>query len=180
MVVNCEVIWREISNYLDGDVEPSLRAAMEEHVHGCQGCSAVLNGTRNVIQLYGDERMLEVPLGFGRRLERRLEQSQRQSSRRTFLGWVAAAAAAVIVVGAIEVGRSSLSGRSSLRNELAQQAVGIPPDMMVIVAPKGKNFHVAGCIFIHDKTNLRTIAAREAMREGYTPCVRCMKKYIKT
>ena len=27
MVVNCEEVWREISNYLEDDVEPSLRAA---------------------------------------------------------------------------------------------------------------------------------------------------------
>jgi len=25
---------------------------------------------------------------------------------------------------------------------------------------------------------LRTIPASEAQREGYTPCVRCMKKYL--
>src|SRR5208337_2457719 len=62
MVVNCEEVWREVSNYLDGEVEPGLRAAMEEHVRGCKRCTAVLDGTRNVIQLYGDERMLEVPL----------------------------------------------------------------------------------------------------------------------
>ncbi len=179
MVVTCKDVWREISNYIDDDIEPGLRAAMEEHFRGCQRCSAVLNGTRNVIRLYSDERMLEVPLGFSRRLERRLEQS-RQQSRRSFLGWMAAAAAAALVFGAIEVSRSSLSNRSSLRSQLAQQAVGIPPEMMVIVATDGKNFHVTGCPFIHDKTNLRTISAREAMKEVYTPCVRCMKKYIKT
>ena len=31
MVVSCEQVWQEISNYLDGDVSPELRAAMEEH-----------------------------------------------------------------------------------------------------------------------------------------------------
>ena len=76
MVVNCEQVWREISNYLEGDIEPGLRAAMEEHVRGCEHCTAVLDGTRNVVQLYGDERMIEVPLGFGQRLQRRLEENQ--------------------------------------------------------------------------------------------------------
>ncbi len=68
MVVTCEEVWREISNYLEGDVEPSLRLALEEHVRGCKRCAAVLEGTRNVVQLYGDERMFEVPLGFSHRL----------------------------------------------------------------------------------------------------------------
>jgi hypothetical protein len=62
MVVKCEEVWREVSNYLEGDVSPDLRAAIDEHVRGCKGFTAVLDGTRNVVQLYGDERMLEVPL----------------------------------------------------------------------------------------------------------------------
>jgi hypothetical protein len=49
---------------------------------------------------------------------------------------------------------------------------------MVVVAEDGKTFHAAGCEFIHDKARLRTITASEALREGYAPCVRCMKKYL--
>jgi len=65
-----------------------VRVAIEEHVRGCQRCAAVVNGMRNVIQIYGDERMLEVPFGFSQRLHRRLDASMglRESSRRSFLG----------------------------------------------------------------------------------------------
>ena len=72
MVVNCEDVWREISNYLDGDVEPSLKAAMQEHFAGCKHCTAVLDGTRNVIHLYADEQVFTVPAGFHQRLRRKL------------------------------------------------------------------------------------------------------------
>jgi len=177
MVVSCEEVWREVSNYFDGEVKPGLRAAMEEHLRGCKHCTAVVDGTRNVIQLYGDERMLEVPLGFSRRLERRLEENM-SGSRRSFFGWLVAAAAAILVVGGFEVALSLGSNQPSLRSEHAQPAIGIPADMMVVVAEDGKTFHVAGCTFIHDKARVRTIAAGEAMREGYAPCVRCMKKYL--
>ena len=177
MVVNCEQVWNEISNYLDGEVDSELRAAIEEHVRGCQHCTAVLEGTRNVIQLYGDERMMEVPLGFSRRLHQRLE-SDLTPSRRSFLGWAVAAAASLLVAGGIEVARSSVFSRPSLRSEHARPSNRVLPDMMVIVADDGKTFHVAGCPFIHDKTRLRTIRAQEAEKEGYAPCVRCMKKYI--
>ena len=179
MVVNCEEVWREVSNYLDGEVEPGLRTAIEEHVRGCKRCAAVLEGTRNVIQLYRDERMLEAPLGFGRRLERRLSEESMPRTRRSFLGWLVAAATTLLVAGAIELTRSQ-SGQPALRSEHAQAAVGIPPGLMVVVEEDGKLFHVAGCEFIHDKTRLRTIAAREAIREGYAPCIRCMKKYLTT
>ncbi|HJW99165.1 MAG TPA: hypothetical protein VJ453_03350, partial [Terriglobales bacterium] len=60
----------------------------------------------------------------------------------------------------------------------AQPGKGVPPDMMVLVYPDGKTFHVAGCTYILDKTHLRSVAAHEALREGYVPCTRCMKKYL--
>lgn len=180
MVVDCEHVWREVSNYLDGDVDPGLRAAMDEHFRGCQRCASVLEGTRNVVRLYSDERMLEVPLGFGPRLERRLVEESMPSSRRTFLGWLVAAATALLVAGGIELSRNAQSNQPALRSQLAQPAVRIPPGLMVVVAEEGKMFHLAGCDFIHDKSNLRTMPAQEAMREGYAPCIRCLKKYLES
>jgi len=177
MVMTCEGVWREISNYLDGEVTPDLRAAMEEHFRGCQKCSSVLEGTRNVIGLYGEDRMFEPPQGYSQRLHQRLEQNMPRS-RRNFLGWMVAAAAAVLVAGGFELGRSAVSGQPELRSEHAQPGTGVPADMMVIVAEDGKTFHAAGCQFIHDQARLRTIPASEAQREGYSPCIRCMKKYL--
>jgi len=177
MVANCEQVWREISNYFEDNLDPSLRAAMEEHIRGCKRCAAVLDGTRNIVQLYGDERMVEVPLGFSHRLHQRLQENM-PGNRRGFLGWMVAAAAAVLVAGSFELARSSVFSHPELRSEHARPGNGAPPDMMVVVSTDGKTFHVAGCPFIHDKARVQTIAAREALREGYAPCVRCMKKYL--
>ena len=179
MVVDCEHVWREASNYLDGEAEAELRAAIDEHLRGCKCCTAVVDGMRNVVQLYGDERMMEVPLGFSRRLHQRLENNMGRT-RRGFLGWVVAAAASMLVAGGIEVARSSVFRHPDLRSEHARTSSRVPPDMMVIVADDGKTFHVAGCPFIHDKSKLRTIRALEAEQQGYAPCVRCMKKYLDT
>jgi len=177
MVVNCERIWQEISNYLEGDVDENLRTAMDAHFAECNQCKSVLEGSRNVVQLYGDERMIDVPLGFSYRLQRRLEESA-QPSRRGFLGWMVAATAAAMVVGGFEIARSSVFRSPALRSEHSHPARGVPPDMMVVVSTDGKLFHASGCPFIHDKAHVRTIAAREALKEGYAPCVRCMKKYL--
>jgi hypothetical protein len=177
MVVTCEEVWREISNYLDGEVDPGMGAVMEEHIRGCQRCTAVLEGTRNVVQLYSDERMIEVPLGFSHRLRRRLEEENTPNSRRSFLGWMVAAAATIIVAGSFEVARSAGSARPDLRSEHEQPGHGVPPDMLVVVSTSGKTFHVPGCTFIHD-AHLRTVTAKEAVREGYAPCVRCLRKYL--
>lgn len=179
MVMKCEEVWVEVSNYLDGQVELGLRSDIEQHVRGCKRCAAVLDGMRNVVELYGDERMLEVPVGFSRRLHRRLE-SDISPSRRRFLGWMVAAGASALVIGGFELANSCALSRPALRSEHAQASSRVPPDMQVIVAEDGKTFHVAGCPFIHDKARLRTMPAREAERDGYTPCVRCMKTYLET
>ena len=120
--------------------------------------------------------MIEMPLGFSHRLQRRLDENA-HPNRRTFFGWMVAAAAAVLVAGSFEVARSS-GTRRTLRSEHAQPGNSVPPDMMVLIYPDGKTFHVAGCTSILDKEHLRSVAAREAMREGYVPCIRCMKKYL--
>lgn len=180
MVMDCQDIWREISNYLEGDVDPTLRAAMEEHFRGCKHCTAVLDGTRNIVELYGDERMAELPLGFSYRLHRRLEENL-NAGRRRFLGWALAAAAAVLVAGGLELGRSPRFASPHLRSEHARPGGDVPPEIMVVVSGDGKMFHAsAGCPLLHHRTNLRTLAAREAIRDGYTPCTRCMKEYLKT
>ena len=70
--ISCEEVWREISNYLEDEISAEMRARMEEHFKGCKHCTAVLDGTRNVVQLVGDARAFEVPAGFSNRLYRKL------------------------------------------------------------------------------------------------------------
>ena len=72
--ISCYHVWREISNYIDGEIDPELRRRMEEHFKGCEHCSAVLDGTRNVRRLVGDGRTFELPAGFSERLKKKLEK----------------------------------------------------------------------------------------------------------
>ena len=73
--ISCSEVWREISNYVDQVVDPELRARMEAHFKVCKHCTAVLDGTRNVIKLVADEAEFEVPTGFGSRLYSKLNAS---------------------------------------------------------------------------------------------------------
>ena len=179
--VNCERVWREISNYLEGDVDQALRTAMDEHFRACPRCSSVLEGTRNVIRLYGDERMIEVPSGFGRRLERRLAHQVHPPGGRwsVWSTWLIPVAAVALIAGGLRVA-NSLTPAPALKSEHAQPAHDIPPEMQVVVTDDAKLFHVAGCDFIHNKDKERTLTAREAVREGYIPCPWCMRKYMQT
>ena len=71
--ISCLEIWKEISNYIDNDVEPELRARMEAHFKACAHCTAILDGTRNVVKLVGDGMVYKVPEGFSRRLYDRIQ-----------------------------------------------------------------------------------------------------------
>jgi hypothetical protein len=184
--VNCEVVRREISNYIEGDVDAGLRVAMDAHFLACEHCRSVLEGTRNVIALYSDERMIDelaiaVPAGYGRRLEKRLAQTARASggSRWSSLSaWLVPVAALLLFAGGLRVA-NSLTG-PELKSEHAQPGKGIPPDMLVVVTADAKVFHVAGCGVIHNKETERTLTAKEAMQQGYVPCLRCLRQYLET
>jgi hypothetical protein len=179
--VNCEKVWHEISNYLEGEVDSTLRAAMDEHLGTCKRCSSVLEGMRNVIQLYGDERMVEVPAGYGRRLEKRLAQSARAGGTRwsTWSAWLVPVAALALFAGGLHVA-NSLTVTPELKSEHAQTGKDIPPDMQVVVTAGARLFHAPGCGVIHNKETERTLTAKEAMRQGYVPCLRCLREYLHT
>ena len=177
MVVNCEQVWPEVSNYVEGDIDSTLKTAIDEHMRGCKRCTSVIEGIRNVVQLYGDDRMLEVPLGFGYRMRRRLDENM-HSRRRSFLGWMVASAAAILIAGSFEAARSSVFGEPALRSQHSQPGSGVPPNLKVVLTASSRMFHLAGCSFIHDKRHLQTMIAKDAMRRGYVPCVRCLGQYL--
>ena len=81
--MECAEVWRRISSYLDDEVDPVLRATMAAHFKDCAHCSAVLDGTRNVVELVGDERAFEISSGVSERFYQKLKDhlSARQRAR---------------------------------------------------------------------------------------------------
>jgi Putative zinc-finger len=181
MVVNCEQMRREISNYVDGDVSADMRSAMEDHFQSCRSCAGLLAGVRDVVRLYGDERMLEVPAGFGARLEARLSRRRdaKQAKWSSWSAWLIPAAAMLLIAGGVKLGSTFLF-HPPAKSILAEPPKDIPPEMQVVVSNGSKLFHRPGCDFIHDKNSERTMTAKEAMQQGYAPCSRCLREYLKT
>ena len=71
---SCLEVIRELSNYVDKDVRPELRAQIAAHLRNCIHCTAVHDGLRNTITLVGDDRSFELPAGFSQRLRVKLTQ----------------------------------------------------------------------------------------------------------
>jgi hypothetical protein len=176
VVVKCEDVWREISNYFEEDLNPDLKQALEEHFAQCSQCRSVRDGVRNVIELYGDKTMFTLPAGFYPRLHERLaDQVEGQKiSRRAWLvsvGVTGALAASALVAAALD--RFAPQPRS----EMSQPARRFPQRLVAIV-DGGKMFHLPGCPFMHGKYHM--VTPEEAVREGYAPCIRCMRGALRS
>ena len=72
MEISCLEVIRELSNYIDQEITPDLKAQIEAHLPNCKHCTAVFDGSRNVIRLVADERSFDLPRGFSQRLRERL------------------------------------------------------------------------------------------------------------
>ena len=78
MNLQCKNVWEHISEYLDQQLTPEVRAEIEKHMENCEVCSAILDSTRNVLILSADNRTYELPVGYSKRLHDRLEKALHQ------------------------------------------------------------------------------------------------------
>ena len=72
--ISCFEVWRRISDFVDDDVEPELKQRLEFHFGRCRHCKALLDGTRNVVALVGDEHAFELPRETSERITSALQR----------------------------------------------------------------------------------------------------------
>jgi hypothetical protein len=176
MVVKCEDVWREISNYFEEDLDPALKRGLDEHFAQCARCGSVRDGMRNVIELYGDKSMFPLPAGFYPRLHDRLadQVEGQRGTRRAWLvsvGVTGALAASALLAAALD------RFMPQPHSEMSQPARRLPQRLVAIV-DGGKTFHAPGCPFMHGKYHM--VTPEEAVREGYAPCNRCMYEALRS
>lgn len=68
----CRHVFQRISDYLENAVDPETKSRIEAHLKECSHCTAVLDGTRNLLRLADDDRGFQLPSGFSARLEQRI------------------------------------------------------------------------------------------------------------
>jgi predicted anti-sigma-YlaC factor YlaD len=50
--MNCRNVVRELSNYLDGDLDFSLKESIEHHIEHCEDCHLLVDTTKKTIQIF--------------------------------------------------------------------------------------------------------------------------------
>lgn len=66
--MKCTEFLRELTDYLDGNINDSLKAELDEHLHWCHECHVVLNTTKKTIEIYRDNQIYELPEPLRNRL----------------------------------------------------------------------------------------------------------------
>lgn len=75
--LTCAEVVGALTEFMESEVTPALRARIELHLEGCRHCGSIYDGVHNVSRLVADGRVLELPAGFSARLQQRLVRLQR-------------------------------------------------------------------------------------------------------
>lgn len=68
--MTCEEVIRQISEYLDGELDPALAEQLMRHFEHCEDCGLVVNTTRKTIELYCKTEPAPLPEEVQKQLDR--------------------------------------------------------------------------------------------------------------
>ncbi len=72
--MNCKGVIRELSNYIDGDLDPLVKQELEDHLEHCEDCTMIVDQTKKSIEILCDSRPVELSAGVRSRLHAALRQ----------------------------------------------------------------------------------------------------------
>ncbi len=76
--MKCMGIIKELVNYLDEALDPTLRASIEEHLQGCEDCRIVVDTTKQTIQIFCNSEPAPLPEDTRLRLREALKTRLRR------------------------------------------------------------------------------------------------------
>lgn len=72
--MKCKDVIRELSDYLDGALEPGVLAELQRHLEHCEDCKLVVDTTRKTVQVFCNSEPAPLEPGIRERLHKALEQ----------------------------------------------------------------------------------------------------------
>ena len=78
--MNCKGVILEVSNYLDGDLELSVRQELERHLEHCGECKMVVDQTRLTVNVFCDSKPIELPVDVKSRLHDALRRKLKEKT----------------------------------------------------------------------------------------------------
>ena len=78
--MNCEGVIREISNYIDGELDLSAKQELESHLEHCEECKMVVDQTKLTVDVFCDSQPVELPEDVKSRLHDALHRKLHEKS----------------------------------------------------------------------------------------------------
>lgn len=72
--MKCKTIIVELASYLDEDLDPGLRAEIEQHLDKCKDCRLIVDTTKKTIQIFCNSEPAPLPEDTRQRLHEALQK----------------------------------------------------------------------------------------------------------
>lgn len=79
--MNCKGVIREISDYIDGELDAATMQDLEKHLDDCEDCKMVVNQTKLTVEIFCDSQEVELPADVRSRLHEALRRKMRTTGR---------------------------------------------------------------------------------------------------
>ena len=81
--MNCKKVILQLTSYLDGVLDSTMRADLEKHLSQCTDCRLVVDTTRKTIQIFCNSEPVPLPEDVRKRLHQALLDRFRRNSKTT-------------------------------------------------------------------------------------------------
>ncbi len=78
--MNCKGVIREISDYIDGELDLPAKQELERHLEDCEDCKMVVEQTRLTVEIFCDSKPVELPTDVKSRLHDALRRKLHEKS----------------------------------------------------------------------------------------------------
>lgn len=66
--MKCQELLQQLSDYVDGTIDPVVCRDLEKHLAGCEPCEVVMDTLRKTITIYKAGQPVELPMEFRQKL----------------------------------------------------------------------------------------------------------------
>ena len=71
---HCDDLIQNLSDYIDGELEPELCSELEKHLAGCKNCRLMVDSLKMTVKLCKDGRCEDLPPGLNAKLSQKLAE----------------------------------------------------------------------------------------------------------
>ena len=79
--MKCQDMLKQLNEYVDGTLDPSICDEFEKHMAGCNPCQIVVDNIRKTITLYKAGQTYELPVAFRDKLHAALREKWKEKQK---------------------------------------------------------------------------------------------------